>query len=266
MTRMLTIARIVWLDLLRRKDIYILLILLGVMLFALLSINIFGLGGTSRYVLDVGLLLTWVCSIILAVNLVGRQLPTEESRGTIYPLLAKPITRMELLVGKWLGAWSSVALCTLLFYAVLLVVYCMRGGVVEIQALVQAVVLHLAALSIICALVLAISTRLTYGASATLGFVIVFGSYLIVPRIPWFLAMDDSANTVGLRILYYLLPHFELFDMRQQLVHDWSALGGGVSWGIISIILAYAVVVSAVLILLAWFGYRTKHFKRSDAV
>ncbi|NCC50576.1 MAG: ABC transporter permease [Spartobacteria bacterium] len=266
MNRILTIANIVWVDLLRRKDVYVLLILLGVMLFGLLSINIFGLGGAARYVLDVGLLLTWICSIILAVTMAGRQLPTEESRGTIYPLLAKPIRRWELLVGKWLGAWSSVAASTVVFYVLLLVVYRARGGVIDYNTLVQAILLHLAALGMVCALLLAISTRLTYGAAATVGFVLVVGSFLLVPRIPWFIAADPGANTIGLRILYYLLPHFELFDMRQRLVHQWSDISGAVSWGIIAIILVYGMVMTAIFLLLAWLGYRTKHFKRGGAV
>jgi hypothetical protein len=36
-----------------------------------------------------------------------------------YPLLAKPITRAELILGKWLGTWTAPVVATLLFYALI---------------------------------------------------------------------------------------------------------------------------------------------------
>ena len=42
MTRILTVASVVWRDVIRRKDVYVLLILLGVLLVALVSMNLFG--------------------------------------------------------------------------------------------------------------------------------------------------------------------------------------------------------------------------------
>ncbi|MBU1694112.1 MAG: ABC transporter permease subunit, partial [Verrucomicrobia bacterium] len=107
MRRALIIARVVWLDMLRRKDLYVMAILLLTLLFVLMSLNLFGLGAVIRYILDVGLLLAWLFSLVLVVGLAARQLPREESRGTIFPLLAKPVTRGELLLGKWLGSWTA---------------------------------------------------------------------------------------------------------------------------------------------------------------
>ena len=44
MTRILAITRTVWLEMIRRKDLYVLLILLVTLLFILMSLNIFGDG------------------------------------------------------------------------------------------------------------------------------------------------------------------------------------------------------------------------------
>jgi uncharacterized membrane protein len=118
----------------------------------------------------------------------------------------------------------------------------------------------------VCALVLALSTRMTYGASSTLGFVIILASYLLVPRIPWILTQAQGISGVGLRIIYYLLPHFELFDMRQRVVHNWDSLAGQVGWSTVFWIFLYAVLFTCIFILLAWLGYRNKRFKRSDLV
>lgn len=258
MKKAFALARIVWIEMIRRKEFYVLLILLGAMLFVLLSIDIFGLGSTVLYVLDVGLSLAWICSIVLAVNLVGRQLPTEESRGTIYALLAKPITRWELVVGKWIGAWSSASLATLIFYGVLVAVFVTRGGRVDGGAIGQALLLHAVALGVVCGLALAVSTRLTEGAAATVSFILIAASLTLVPAIPELLATAAGVSEVALRVLYYILPHIELFDMRQRVVHGW----GAVEWHIAAIVVLYGVVWTTILVILAWLGYRRKLFRR----
>ena len=210
MIRVLVIARMVWLDLLRRKDMYVLLILLAGLLLALLSLNIYGLGGLVRYVKDAGLLLAWLCSWILAISVASRQLPQEENRRTIFSLLAKPLTRGELLLGKWLGAWTVVCAATALFYLLIVLVVAARGGRFETATLAQA---------------------------------------------------ESGLRADGLMVLYYALPHLELFDMRQRAVHDWGPAPGAFIAGLV----LYSLVWIALLLLLGWLGYRRKRFTRGEA-
>lgn len=258
MIRILTMAHTVWLEMLRRKDAYVLLILLGALLFVLMSADVFGLGSTVRYIADAGLLLSWVFSLILAITLVGRQLPTEQERGTIFPLLAKPVRRIEVLLGKWLGGWTAVSAATLTFYVLLVVIVWLRGGKLATVSLIQAIVLHITALAIVSALALALSTRMSFGAAATSAFVVLAASYLIVPRIPTLLANETGFRFEALLVLYYALPHFEFFDMRQRVIHGW----GPVAWPTFSSLVLYGLVFVAIFLLLAWCGYRRKRFKR----
>ena len=66
--RILTIAKTVWLEMLRKKDIYVLLILLTILLFVLLFAPVFGdMTGQSGFVKDLGLMLTWAFAWILVV-------------------------------------------------------------------------------------------------------------------------------------------------------------------------------------------------------
>lgn len=261
MNRVLTIARIVWLEMIRRKDVYVLLILLVSMLFLLLSLNIFGLGGVVRYVTDVGLMFTWLFSIILVVNAAGRQLPQEETKRTIHALLAKPVTRAELIAGKWLGSWTVAMACTAIFYLLIVLVVRARGGSIHMVSFAQALILHFAALGVLAALAIAVSTRLTYGAAATVAFIFTAGSLAIAPRVPEFLVHEEGLAAAGLMILYYAMPHLELFDLRMRVVHDWGVIPAGT----LGFVLAYGVVWVLLLLLLAWLGYRNKRFKRGAA-
>lgn len=260
MSRIFTIACVVWKEMLRRKDFYVLLILLGALLFSLMSINIFGLGATMRYMVDSGLLLAWLFSAILAVTLSGRQLPAEEQRGTVYALLAKPLTRWQLLAGKALGSWAAVSAATVLFYCLLIGTLLVKGWMVNPVALCQALVLHITALAIVVSLTLAISTRTTFGAAASLAYLALGAGFVFVPQIPALSVYADTLSAKAMLVIYYALPHFELFDLRQCVVHDWPALPARMLFSI----LFYGLLLTAIFMLLAWLGYRKKHFKRGD--
>ena len=260
MTRIATIAATVWLEVIRRKDLYVLLILLSSLLAVLVSLNVFGLGGVVMYVKDVGLLMAWLFAWILAVSVCTRQLPNEESRGTIFALLAKPITRMELLAGKWLGAWSVVAGATLLFYAVVAGVVGLKGGGFDTLALLQCYILHATATGVIAAIALALSARMNSDAAATLTYVVTGASILVVPRVPEFVAQQSGISAAALYFLYNLLPHFELFDLRKRVVHDFGPLRSDVFW----MVLLYGILLSALFLLVAWLAYRHKRFSRGS--
>lgn len=258
MIRMLTLAWLVWLEMLRRKDVYVLLILLSAFLVTLMTLNLFGLGQVVTYLKEIGLLLAWVCSWILAVSVSTRQLAQEERQGTIYTLLAKPVSRMEVLLGKWLGAWVVVSAATLVFYALLALVIVLRGGAIGGVVLAQAWLLHLGLLAIITALGIAFSTRFNADAAAALTYVVTLAAWLVLPRVPDLVFAARGVAQTALMAIYYALPHLELFDLRRRLVYGWPPAPGTM----VLLILVYGLLMTAVFLTLGWLAYRNKHFTR----
>lgn len=259
MTRITTIALVVWLKMLRRKDMYVLLILLGAMLAVLISLNVFGMGGAVGYVKDAGLLMTWIFSWILAVSVSAKELPQEESQGTIFPLLAKPITRAELLAGKWLGCWAVVTAATLLFYTLVFVVVAAKSGRFQVVSFTQACLLHSAAIGVMCAIGIFFSCRMNHDAAMALTYVLTAAAFVILPRVPEFLAQESGSTAALLMLIYNVLPHFEVFDLRQRLVHNYAP----VDWTVIFISLAYGAAVTWFVLTAAWFAYRHRKFVRN---
>ncbi len=258
MIRILTLARMVWLEMVRRKDIYVLLILLAAFLVTLMTLDLFGLGQAVSYLKEIGLLLAWVCSWILAVSISTRQLPQEERQGTIFPLLAKPVSRTEVLIGKWLGAWSVTGAATLAFYALLTALVALRGGGFDGVLLAQAGLLHIGLLAIITALGMAFSTRLHGDASAALTYVVTLAAWVVLPRVPDLAMTARGAAQTALMAIYYLLPHLELFDLRRRLVHGWPPATGSA----VLLTLIYGLLMTAVFLTLGWLAYRNKRFAR----
>lgn len=258
--RILTLATIVWLGMLRRKDLYVLFILLGAMLLLLVSLNVFGLGSVTGYVADTGLLMTWAFAWIMAIAAGARELPQEEARRTVFPLLAKPVSRAEVLLGKWLGAWTVVCAATAVFYGLVALIVVAGGGGFSPAALAQAYVLHGALLAFVTATGLLLSTRLNFDAAATLTAILTAASFLVVPRIPAFLTRESGLAADALLALYFLLPHVEIFDLRRRLVHD---LGPAPAWAVGGVLL-YGALLTAACLYLAWLAYRRKHFVRGS--
>jgi len=259
MTRILTLATIVWLEMIRRKDLYVLLILLAALLLTLVSLNIFGLGSVVGHIKDVGFLMVWIMSWVLAVTCSTRELPQEETRRTIFSLLAKPVARHQVVIGKWLGSWSVVTGATLLFYLLVNFVVMAKGGRLPLLPLFQAFLLHAAALSVVTATGILFSTRTNQDAAVTLTYIATGAAFLIVPRTPQLFPYAKGMAGTILAVLYYLAPHFELFDMRRRVIHGY----GPASWRIFLAVMAYGLLYCSLLLVIAAWMYRKKRFARN---
>lgn len=258
MIRILIIAQTVWRETLRRKDLYVLLILLLAFLLTLMTLNIFGLSSLVGYIKEVGLLLAWIFAWILTIGASVRQLPQEEKTGTIFSLLAKPVKRSELIIGKWLGVWGIAGAATTFFYIVLAGIVCMRGGNFSPVPVIEAWILHFCFIGILSAFAILFSTRMNSDAAATITAVLSVSAFLLLPQIPHLAGAISGWKREGLLVIYYALPHLELFDLRQRLVHDWAPM----RLEPFLMIILYGLLMMAVFILLAWLAYRNKKFSR----
>ena len=91
-------------------------------------------------------------------------------------------------------------------------------------------------------------------------YVVTGAAFLILPKVPSMLIGANGVMSTALYTLYYLFPHFELFDLRRRLVHDW----GCAPWPAVAGVLIYAALMTAVFLTLAWMAYRKRHFSRGE--
>ena len=262
MSNIITIAQSVWLEMIRRKDVYILLSLQGFFTLLLTTVDAFGSDVPSSYIMDIGLLLTFLLSIVLAITMSTRQFPNEERSGTIFTILTKPIRRMEFLLGKWGGIWSCLIASNALFYLIITAVTLSKGYAFSPPVLFQVFCLHTCLLGIIAAIALFFSLFLTQAASGTATGIFVTLAYLFVPRIPNLLTYESGWREKALWLIYFLSPHLELFDMRARVLHGWGLLQLNILLGT----LAYGLLLTSAFLALAWVVFRKKHFKRGTAL
>src|SRR5437867_13175954 len=150
----LAIAGVVIQELYRRKDFYVLFVLTALITLVMGSVNFFNEANIVRYLKEICLFLIWGASLVIAITTTARQIPAERENRTIFPLLAKPVTRNQLLLGKFLGCWLACGLSLLVFYFFFAIVSGAREHQWPILSYVQAVTLHWSMLGVVTAMTL----------------------------------------------------------------------------------------------------------------
>lgn len=127
MNTVLALAGVVVKELYRRKDFYVLFVLTALITLVVGAVNFFHDPRIIRFLKEVCLLLIWASTLVVAIGTAARQIPAERENRTIFPLLAKPVTRWQVLFGKFLGCWLACGIALLVFYLFFAVVIEARG-------------------------------------------------------------------------------------------------------------------------------------------
>ncbi|MCE9615555.1 MAG: ABC transporter permease [Lentisphaerae bacterium] len=255
MGRIWAVAAVVLKELYRRKDVYVLFILTVILTLMAGSVNFFNDHNIVRYVKEICLLLIWIASLVIAVTMAARHIPMERESRTIFPLLAKPITRTEVLLGKFVGCWVACVLSMLVFYAFFGVVCMAREHDYTVINYLQAFLLHTWMLAIIVAMTLVGSLVFAAPSSTNTIILVVCTGILMVGRHLGKVAMaqHEPMQTL-LLVLYYVIPHLEFFDVRDLIIHAWPAL----TWTTMGLAGAYAAVCTTFFLAMGAVLFRRK--------
>lgn len=255
MNNALALAGVVIKELYRRKDFYVLFILTALLTLLLGSINFFNEQNIARYVKEFCLLFIWIASLVIAVTTTARQIPAEREQRTIFPLLAKPISRGELIFGKFLGCWFACGIVLVVFYIFFAIMTGAREHHLNLPAYFQAFWLHWMMLGIVVGMVLLGSIIFAAPSSnSTISFVVILGILLLarhLNKVALTLAEPTSSIVYG---IYYVIPHLEFYDVRDLIVHNVSL----VPWWAVGVATLYAVVYAIAFQFLAWITFRRK--------
>jgi ABC-type transport system involved in multi-copper enzyme maturation permease subunit len=250
-----TIGQLVIKELYRRKDFYALFILTALITLTMGSVNFFNEDKVVRYLKEICLFLIWVSSLVIAIMTAARQIPAERESRTVFPLLAKPVTRNQFVIGKFVGCWVACGLCLAVLYSFFAAVSGAREHTLPLLSYLQSGLLHWFMLGIVVAMT--VFGSIIFAAPSSNGTIVFVAAATI-------LILGRHLNKVALQLsepsqslvycIYYLIPHLELFDVRDLIVHNWGAIPWLVWFGA----LLYAIVYAAVFVGCACFAFRRK--------
>jgi len=255
MNTLFALANVVIKELYRRKDFYVLFVLTAVITLLMASVNFFNDDKIVRYLKEVCLLLIWISSLVIAIVTTSRQIPAERESRTIFPLLAKPVSRWQVILGKFLGCWLASGLALGVFYAFFVVVTCSKEGQWPLANYCQALWLQWMMLAVVIAMVLLGSILFSApSVNATISFIVVVGILLIGGHLNTVALQQPEPISTLLYTLYFAIPHLEIFDVRDLVIHNQKLVG----WGDCLLASLYAAVYAAFFLATAALGFKRK--------
>lgn len=248
------IAGLVLKEIFRKKDFYVAFFLAGLILFWAQSLHFYNVKNVSRYLAEIGLALIFFFSVVLSAALAARQYPSEVANRTLALILSKPVSRAQLVLGKYLGAAVSSLAAFTLFFAVFLGVLWWKAGSVDWAVAAQTWYLFALNLAVFSAMAGFFSYTLTVSANVTISLTVYYLISLYGSGLRESAARMAPGAREALELLYFALPHFEFFDLRQRFVHGWE----GISPDLLGFLGLYAFCYTAFFLLVSYHRIRKR--------
>lgn len=255
MKAVFALAQVVIKELYRRKDFYVLLVLTALITLLLASASLFDDEKIVGYLKEICLLLVWISALVMAVGTTARQIPAERENRTLFPLLAKPVTRAQVIVGKFLGCWLACGIALVVFYLFLAVISASREHQWWVLNYLQAAWMQWMFLAVVIAMVLLGSLVFAAPSSnATICIVVVVGILFAGGHLNRIAPTQPEPWRTLLFATYFTIPHLEWFDLRDFVIFHI----GLVPWGACALASLYAAVYTAFFLLASWIIFRRK--------
>ena len=237
----------------RKKEIYVLFILSIAMMSIIAMASFFSLRGLVKYFIELSFLIVTYITVIVAIVVGARQVPTELNSRTIYPLMAKPLKRSEFIIGKWLGTSIISVFCFLVFEGIFIVLLFSKESSVS-GILIQRIFLHILQLMLISSIVICLSTFMTNAANVTVSILYFILGHWIGKAISDVLDKCGAFLAWVLRTLNYILPHLDYFDLSKKIIHQWPPVP---AWVIITVMI-YALVYISIFLLIGTLKFQRR--------
>jgi ABC-type transport system involved in multi-copper enzyme maturation permease subunit len=268
------VTRIMWIaingfrEAVRDKVMYSLVAFAILLMMASYIIGELTAGQDVKILKDLGLSSIGIFGLFMAIFIGIGLVSKEVEKRSIYALLAKPIRRGDLVLGKYLGLVLTlvvnVAVMTAALYLVLAYV-----GLGETEnarlaheaplldpALLKAVSLTLVQLMIVTATALFFSTFSTPILSATFTFGVYVAGFFSADLRNFDQVVDSRVAQTLARALYYVLPNLGSFDVTSQVVH-----GLPIDWRYMAVTIAYGFTYIAILLIVSVTVFSRRDFK-----
>jgi ABC-type transport system involved in multi-copper enzyme maturation permease subunit len=255
MSRVAVIAFNTFKENLRDKILYNLVFFALLLIGSSVLLSTLTIGERSKIITDLGLasinLFGVVIAIFVGIGLVNKEI----ERRTIYTILAKPVSRLEFLIGKYAG----LTLTLLVNVSVMVVGFLLTLLVTQSKvapALFNALGLIFVELLVITAVAVLFSTFTTPTLSAIFTMAIYVIGHLTADLKDLAMKLPNILTKGILQALYYVLPNLEYFNRKGQAVH-----GIPIELSYVATAVVYGLAYGAVVLFLAGVIFQRRDFK-----
>ncbi|MEO1181713.1 MAG: ABC transporter permease subunit [Cyanobacteria bacterium J06636_28] len=224
LSRVWVIASNVFKEVIRDRVLY-LIVLYAVLLFAVSGLlPEVAAGAQDKITLDLGLagihLLGLIVTVFVGTSLINKEI----EKRTVLVLIAKPVSRLEFIIGKHLGLSAVLAVLMVLLTAIYLAVLAINQIAFAWASLLLAVLFTFVEMALLTA------AAMLFGAftSSLLATLLTIAVYLMGHLSQDIVALGQLTENIGLqRItngLYLILPDLERLNLRNEAVYGLALL------------------------------------------
>ena len=258
MKRVLSLTAFTFRELIRSNLLFVWLIFVIVLCGLAFLLSILSFGSVLQIFMDLGLAGMEMAGLLVLLLGLAVTYNTEMDQKAVFLHLAKPLTRGEYLLGRILGFFLVISLVVLgMGLVVVGLVVFVGGGTVPAMFYdcVIFLLLEMFVLTVVGMAYQAIGTSMV-GVVLYSFFTIFLGH--LMGEVQWLLTQELS-NWVKdiLKIIYYVLPNLEAFNLKDRL-YDPNLVLGWAQW---QDILLYTFSYSFVVFLIGWINLEKKEFR-----
>jgi Cu-processing system permease protein len=221
MTKVAPIALVTIREALRQKLAVNLLVFAVVVLAASITLSQLTFGEQYRIIADIGLSAMEIFGTLIAVFLGAGLIARDVERRSLYMVIAKPLSRAQYLVGRYLGLVATLVLnmaVMALVFAVVLAVYTRGLGFLRDTPFLVV----LASMAVRFAAVSAVATFFSCFSTATLAAIfslaLVVAGHLSSDLVRYWSRQGPVAAALG-KLSYVLVPNLEALNLKEAMVY-----------------------------------------------
>jgi ABC-type transport system involved in multi-copper enzyme maturation permease subunit len=224
-----TIARNVFLEVMRDRILYVVGVFGVVMVMAIAMLPEVAAGTENKLILDTGLAAINLLSLFVVVFIGTGLINKEIEKKTVLVMIAKPVTRLEFILGKHLGLSLVMAVLIAALTGVMLALFALSGVPFELNLLLLAV------LFMFLEMVLLTAAAMMFGVvtSTVLATLMTLAIFAVGHETRNILELDKIADSEGFRriaeALFLVLPDLERLNLKNEIANGFVAppSGGG---------------------------------------
>jgi ABC-type transport system involved in multi-copper enzyme maturation permease subunit len=237
MSAIFTLARHTLRTYLQEKILLVVFVFGGLLMVSSYVLSPLAVGAQQKIVIDIGLASVSIFTVVLIVLLGAGSFHLEKERGILRSLLAKPISRVDFILGKYLGTLAVACIVIVLMSGLHMMMLFLCGSRITSQMLWAEYVTILEA-----ALVTGLLTLFSCFTSPVLGsfFTIacVVCGHFSADLLQFASRFSGGAAHAMVTAFYYALPNLGLLSLRSEAVHN-LAIPPGMLLAVTTYTLAY---------------------------
>lgn len=202
-----------------QKILYVIVIFSFIVVLATLLYKTLAINQEVKLMKDVGLASMVVLGMLIAISTGTNAISKEIDTKTIHTLLAKPISRSEFVLGKFLGAGMT----TLFNLVIMAVGFLVIVGIVERETpfyLLKAIIPIGIELLILISFSMFFSTIFSQTISTIFALLLFLAGHVTFV-LPYLIRKAEAiATKIIASVFYYILPNLQYFNLKAQAANN----------------------------------------------